>query len=215
MNKRISSLSAFAAISLMFSTVSAAAAVDADTPGAYKGAGTGRGSWLVRAEGAMVGMRDNWLGVPAPEVGLTVGHDVVPRLSVELTGNVREPDSAQRRSWSAMALARVVLSQNATRRHALTLAGGPFIEMGNVVHGNMPFAHTELAYVYRAPVGLTVLAGGGLNFALARSSYVTPPPPTCGEGDSPSWCFDLGPDAQEIHTGDATVHMRLAFGWQF
>jgi len=22
-------------------------------------------------------------------------------------------------------------------------------------------------------------------------------------------------DAQEIHAGDATVHMRLAFGWQF
>lgn len=218
MNNRIAFLATVAAMSLILGAADATAAVDAEQPGIFRGTGVGVGPspWLVRAEGGLVGMHDNWLNVPGPEVGLTVGRDVVSRLSVELTGSAREPENDQRRSWSALAVARWVITANATSRHALTVAGGPFVEFGNVVHGTLPFAHTELAYVYRAPFGLTVLAGGGLNFALARSSYVTPPPPDCDTGgDSPSWCFDLGPDAQEIHAGDATVHMRLAVGWQF
>jgi hypothetical protein len=105
---------------------------------------------------------------------------------------------------------------NATGRHALTVAAGPFLEIGNVVHGTLPFAHAELAYVYRAPFGLTVLAGGGPNIALASSPYVTPPPSSCPDGgDAITFCLDLGPDAQEIHAGDTSLQMRLAVGWQF
>ena len=175
------------------------------------------GPWLVRAEGSLVGMRDSWLGIPGPEVGLTVGRDVASGFSVELTGNAREPDSAQRRSWSAAAAVRWIAAANASGRHALTIAGGPFLEVGNVVHGTLPFARGELAYVYRSPIGLTVLAGGGVNMALASSSYVAPPPKTCPDsgGDAITFCIDLGPDADELHAGDMVGHMRLAVGWQF
>jgi hypothetical protein len=84
----------------------------------------------------------------------------------------------------------------------------------------MPFAHGELAYVYRAPMGLTVLAGVGANLALASSPYVAPPSGcpdnnTHTGGDSPVFCIDLGPDAQELHAGDESAHLRLAVGWQF
>ena len=109
----------------------------------------------------------------------------------------------------------MVVAANATGRHALTVAGGPFLEIGNVVHGTIPFAHAELAYVYRNPTGLTFLVGAGPNIALASSSYVTPPPTPCGTGDSPTFCIDLGPDAQELHAGDTSAHLRLAVGWQF
>ena len=51
-------------------------------------------------------MRDSWLGILVPEVGLTVGRDLLPSLSVELTGNVREPGGGDRRAWSAAAAAR-------------------------------------------------------------------------------------------------------------
>ena len=93
--------------------------------------------------------------------GADGGPRLASRLSLELTGSAREPESDQRRSWSALAVARGVITANATSRHALTVAGGPFVEFGNAVHGTLPFAHAELAYVYRSPFGLTVLAGGG------------------------------------------------------
>ena len=217
MNNRIALLSTVAATSLILATADAFAAMDAEQPGLSSvAAGGGPGPWLVRAETSLVGMNDNWLNLPLPEVGLTVGRDLVPRLSVEVTGSAREVDNDQRRSWSAMAAGRFVVAANATGRHALTVAGGPFVEIHNAVHGTLPFAHTELAYVCRAPFGLTVLTGGGVNIALASSPYVTPPPTTCPDaGDSFSFCFDLGPDAQEIRAGDTSVHLRLAVGWQF
>jgi len=215
MNNRVAFLSVVAVAPLMLAGTTAAAPPGAEPSSVSSVAGAGPGPWLIRAEGSIMGMRDSWLNLPVPEVGLTVGRDLTSGFSVELTGNAREPDNDHRRSWSALAAVRWVAIANATRRHALTVAGGPFVEIGNVVHGTLPFARAELAYVYRAPFGLTVLAGGGLNMALASSPYVTPPPSTCGTGDSPSFCVDLGPDAQEIHAGDAIAHLRLAVGWQF
>lgn len=169
--------------------------------------------WVIRVDTSIMGMRDSWLGIPTPELGVTVGRDLAPRLSLELTGSVREVDDDSRRSWSALAAARWAPLATANGRHALTVAGGPLVEIDNVVHGTIPFAHVELAYVYRAPFGLTVLAGVGPNVALASSSYVTPPSP-CPAGSAFS-CLDLGPDAQELHAGDVTLSARLALGWRF
>jgi hypothetical protein len=213
MNRRIALLSALAVTSLLSATADAAAP-GADPSTLSSAAGPARGPWLVRAEGSLVDMRDNWLGIPQPEVGLTVGRAVTPRFSVELTGSARRVEDNQRRSWSAMAVGRGVLAANATGRHALTIAGGPFVQIGHPVHGTLPFAHAELAYVYRAPFGLTFLAGGGPNVALASSPYVTPPSTPCPT-DGSSFCLDFGPDAEEIHAGDVTGLVRLAVGWQF
>lgn len=199
---------------LVFAT---AATAGAETPALTSTASPVPGHWLVRAETSLVDMRDNWLGLPEPEVGLTLGRELTPRFSVELTGSAREVDNDHRRSWSALAAVRWAVVTSANGRHALTLAGGPFLEIDNVVHGTLPFAHAEVAYVYRAPMGLTLLAGIGPNVALASSSYVTPPSPcpTTNMGDSPTFCIDLGPDAREIHAGDENFHLRAAVGWQF
>jgi hypothetical protein len=172
-----------------------------------------RRDWVVRVETSVMAMRDSWLGIPVPELGLTLGRDVGRKVSFEVTGSVREVDSKSRRSWSALAAARWAPVVTANGRHALTLAGGPLLEIDNVVHGTLPFAHTELAYIYRASYGLTILAGAGPNVALASSSYVTPPSRCAPDGDS--FCLDLGPDAQELHAGDVIVSARLAAGWQF
>ena len=170
-------------------------------------------AWLVRAEGSLVEMHDNWLALPAPELGLTIGRDLTSRFSAELTGSMHEPES-KHRSWSALAAVRWAAIASESGRHALTIAVGPYVAIANTYHGTLPFAHAELAYVYRAPFGLTVLAGGGPNIALATSSYVSPPD-NC-TGDNGNWCgIFSGPDAQEIHAGDANVHLRLAVGWQF
>jgi hypothetical protein len=173
----------------------------------------GHSPWTIRVETSLMGMRDSWLRIPSPELGLTVARDVARRLSVEVTGSVREIDSNSRRSWSAVAAARWAPLATADGRHALTIAGGPLLEIDNAVHGTIPFAHAELAYVYRAPFGLTVLAGVGPNVALASSSYVTPPS-RC-QPTSDSFCIDLGPDAQELHAGDVILGARLALGWRF
>lgn len=217
MRKPIAFLSAVAVMPLMFAAADAAAAVDAESPVVSSVARSAPGPWLVRAEGSFMDMRDNWLGIPGLEAGLTVGRYVVPRLSVELTASLRPVENAERRAWSALAAARWAAIATANGRHAMTIAAGPFVEVANKVHGTLPFARAELAYVYRAPFGLMVLAGGGLNFALASSPYVTPPETPCppSSGDSFSFCLDFGPDAQEIHAGDPLAHMRLAVGWQF
>jgi len=215
MKTRIAFLSVAAAVPLMLAAANAGAAPEADPPVVSSAAGAGPERWVIRAETSLVDMRDNWLGFPEPEVGLTVARDLLPVLAIELTGSGREPDSSTRRSWSTLAALRAVVVANATGHHALTVAGGPMLEIGNVYHGTLPFAHTELAYVYRSSFGLTALAGGGVNFALADSSYVTPPADPCPQGDSPTFCIDLGPDAHEIHTGDRAVHLRFAVGWQF
>src|SRR4051812_47138674 len=111
MNNRVALLSILAVIPLLFAAPNADAAGDTDSPGVSGGAGVPPARWLVRAEGSLVAMRDNWLGLPAPEVGLTLGRDLTPRLSVELTGSGREVDSAHR-SWSALAALRGVLAAN-------------------------------------------------------------------------------------------------------
>ena len=216
MRNRVAFLSALVIAPLMLAAANAAAASEADPPIVSRVADVAGNSWVVRAEGSLVAMRDNWLGVPGPEVGLTVGRHLTRSFSLELTGSARAVEDNQRRSWSAMALARGVLVANATGRHALTVAGGPFLEIGHPIHGTLPFAHAELAYVYRNPAGFTFLAGMGPNIALAGSKYVAPPPTSCPDGgDAIVFCIDLGPDAQEIHAGDRTGQMRLALGWQF
>ena len=217
MRNRVAFVSALVIAPLMLAAANAAAASEADPPSVSRVADVGAGSWVVRAEGSLVAMRDNWLGVPGPEVGLTVGCQLARSFSIELTGSARKVEDNQRRSWSAMAVARGVLAANATGRHALTVAGGPFLEIGHPIHGTVPFAHAELAYVYRNPAGFTFLAGMGPNIALAGSKYVAPPPTPCPDsgGDAFVFCIDFGPDAEEIHAGDTTGQMRLAFGWQF
>jgi hypothetical protein len=216
MKNRVAFLSALVIAPLMFAAANAAASEEAP-PSLSRVAGAAPGPWLVRAEGSMVAMRDNWLGMPGPEVGLTLGYSVAPHFAIELTGSARKVEDNDQRSWSAMALARGVVVANPTGRHALTVAGGPFFELGHPVHGTVPFAHAELAYLYRHPAGFTFLAGGGPNIALAGSSYVAPPRTGCPDsgGDAFVPCIDFGPDAEEIHAGDVTGQMRLAFGWQF
>jgi hypothetical protein len=199
----------------------AEAATDPDDPDeetvtvAAAAAGGVAGPWVVRAEGSLVDMRDDWLGIPGPEVGLTVGRDLTSRVSVELTGSSRHPNT-DKSSWSAMAAARAVIVANRTGHHALTVAGGPMVEIAHPVHGTLPFGHAELAYVYRSSFGLTALAGAGVNVALASSAYVQPPPTSCpGDGDAFVFCLDFGPDTREIHGGDTSGTMRVAVGWQF
>jgi hypothetical protein len=215
-NKRNLLWSALIASSPLF-TLATAAASEAEPPALSSAASTPPRHWLVRAEASLVNMQDAWLFPLGPEVGLTVGRDLTPRFSVELTGNAREVSNHDRRSWSALAAGRWAALVSTNGRHALTIAGGPFLEIDNVVHGTLPFAHAELAYVYRAPVGFTMLAGMGWNIALASSPYVAPPKQPCDPnmGDSFTFCIDLGPDAQEIHAGDANAAFRLAVGWLF
>jgi hypothetical protein len=172
--------------------------------------------WQVRAEGSLVWMRDDWLGLPGSEIGLTVGRDLLPRLSVELTGSIRQLDGAELRSWSAIAAARWSALQSANGHNALTFALGPFLEVNNAVHGTLPFARGEVAYVYRAPMGLTFLAGAGVNVALADSPYSAQPNMCHTSDDSVLPCINLGgPGVQEIHVGTVTPHFRVAVGWMF
>jgi hypothetical protein len=152
--------------------------------------------WMVRAEGAMLETRTGSIG-PDVEVGVTAGRFVMARLAVE--GTVMDGPYG---AWSAMANARWAPLRTGNGQHALTLAGGPLVVVNNGVHGTTPLAHAELAYLYQAPFGLTVLAGMGLNMALVDSGYV--PPDTCSLG-CPS----------EIHRGDLLRHARLAVGWTF
>lgn len=215
MKNRAGLLVILASASLMATAAQAGAASDPEAGPTVSNASSGtERPWRISVEGSLVPMRDNWLGIPTPEFGLTVGRDLTERFSVELTGRAREVEEA-RRSWSAMALARGVLIANGNNHHALTVAAGPFLEIDNSVHGTIPFAHAELAYVYRSSLGLTAMVGGGPNVALASSSYVSPPSRCTDRGDGSTFCLDLGPDAQELHAGDITVQLRAAVGWQF
>jgi len=152
--------------------------------------------WMVRAEGWMLEARTGSIG-PNVEVGVTAGRFVASRLALE--GTLMDgPDGA----WSVMASARWAPLRNGNGQHALTLAGGPLVVVNNGVHGTTPLAHAELAYVYRAPFGLTALAGIGLNVALIDSGYVPP-----------ASCFLSCPG--EIHRGDLLRQARVAVGWTF
>ena len=75
--------------------------------------------------------------------------------------------------------------------------------VGNGVHGTTPLARAELAYVYRAPFGLTALVAYGLNMELTDSSYVAPA----------GGCFLSCPE--ELHRGDLLPNLRAAVGWTF
>jgi hypothetical protein len=215
MNTRTALMSVVALGALLFTAANAAAASDDEAVEAHGTTDAAGRPWSVRAEGGLVNMRDNWLGFPGLEVGLTVARDITPRVSVEVTGNARDIDQSKG-SWSAMAVGRVAVVQNHTRHHALTLAAGPFVEIAHPIHGTIPFAHAEIAYVYRSSFGLTALAGAGPSIALATSSYREPPPAQCNDGDAiVLFCGGLGPDAQELHAGDITGQARIAVGWQF
>ena len=168
--------------------------------------------WGMRVDASLVGMRDNWLSMPLPELGLTVGRDLGRQLSVELTGSVRRSTNAANQSWSALAALRWVAGSSGRGRHRATLAAGPFVEFDHASHGTVPFAHVEAAYVYRARTGFTLLIGVGPNVALAKSAYQNPP--SGCQGDA-IWCFDSWNDAEEIHAGDVVGHGRFAAGWQF
>jgi len=153
--------------------------------------------WVVRAEGAMMATHAGEIG-PHVEVGVTAGHLVTERVSIEGT-LMKGPDA----SWSTMASARWEPLRTESGRHALSLAGGPMVLFGNGVHGTTPLAHAELAYIVRAPEGLTVMVAVGENIALTDSSYVTPS----------GGCFLSCP--KELHRGDLLPHLRLAVGWTF
>ncbi|HXI57957.1 MAG TPA: hypothetical protein VNO55_17955 [Polyangia bacterium] len=172
--------------------------------------------WTVRGETSLVGMHDSWASLPSPELGITVARDLTRRVSVEVTGSVRFPGGNYHDSYSLLGVGRLAVLQSSNRAHALTVAGGPFLAINDWAHGTLPFAHAELAYQYRTSWGPTVLAGVGTNVALASSSYVrTDDPFKDCHGDSVSFCIDLGPDAHDLHTGDADVHLRVGAGWQF
>jgi hypothetical protein len=152
--------------------------------------------WMARAEGWILETRTGSIG-PDVEVGVTAGRFVAARLALE--GTLMDGPYG---AWSAMANARWAPLRTENGRHALTLAGGPLVVVNNGVHGTTPLAHAELAYLYQAPFGLTVLAGMGLNMALVDSGYV--PPDSCSLG-----C------PGEIHRGDLLRQARLAIGWTF
>jgi hypothetical protein len=200
---KLMNLLAMAAVSTGLATLGGparAATGEGETPTAAETAApnvTNARPWVVRAEGAMLDARAGALG-PHVEVGITAGRFVVSRLSVE--GTLMDGPDA---SWSAMAAARWDLLRTANGQHALTLASGPMVLVGNGVHGTTPLAHAELAYVFRAPYGLTMLVAGGANMALTDSSYVAPS----------TGCFLSCP--QEIHRGDLLPHLRAAVGWTF
>jgi len=69
---RIALLSALTAVSSILAAAEAVAAADAEQPQIRSAAPAARsaspGPWLVRAEASLVDMRDNWLGVPGPEL---------------------------------------------------------------------------------------------------------------------------------------------------
>jgi hypothetical protein len=131
-------------------------------------------------------------------VGLTAGRFVAPRLSIEGT-LLKGSDT----SWSGMASARWEPLRTKSGRHALSLAAGPMVLVGNGVHGTTPLAHAELAYIVRAPEGFTVLVAFGENMALTSSSYVAPS----------TGCFLSCPE--ELHRGDLLPELRFAVGWTF
>ncbi len=152
--------------------------------------------WILRAEGTILDTREGTIG-PSIAVGLTAGRFVAARLSIEGT-LLDGPNSA----WSMMANARWAPLRTDNGRHALTLAGGPLVVMSNGVHGTIPLAHAEIAYIFRAWFGLTVLVGLGENLAVTDSSYVAPT--SCSL-----------PCAKEIHRGDLLRQGRAAMGWTF
>lgn len=179
----------------------AAGAFDGPAPSPAIPATSASRPWGVRLEGSLVAMRDTTFSLPVPEVGLTVGYDVFRTLALELTGGGRKADHP---SWWARAAVRWAVVSSRHGRHRLTVAAGPLMEFGLEEHETLPFAHLELAYVYRSPDGFTMLVGFGPNVALTRSLYVDPPP---GEGP-------FFPPADEIHAGDRLGHAGLAFGCQ-
>ena len=128
MNNRVALLSVVVFGSLLSTTANAASVSDEEEALASRPSPSLVRPWTVRAEGGLVNMRDNWLGLPGLEVGLTVGRDLTRWFSVELTGNARDIDQS-RGSWSAMAVGRAVVVANHTRHHALTVAAGPFVEL--------------------------------------------------------------------------------------
>ena len=89
MNNRMVLWSALAVTPVVLAAAGATAASDADRSTLASAPGATPARWLVRAEGSLVAMRDNWLSLPMPEVGLTVGRDLMPRFSVELTGSAK------------------------------------------------------------------------------------------------------------------------------
>jgi len=221
MNDRAACLSLLVVSGIMFTSATSVAADDAEVPGTARTIEAVHAPrlpepWLVRVETGFVGMRDASFGIPKPETGVTLARDLTPRFSVEMTGAVRELGSDDQRSWSLLAVGRWAVLQSASG-HALTIAGGPFLELDNPVHGTIPLAHTELAYVYRAPWGMSFLVGAGVNVALASSPYVKPPSrcPRESVGDAFVFCLDLGPPAAELHAGDPDIHLRMAAGWRF
>ena len=141
----------------------------------------------------------------ASSLGLTYGRNLVEALALEGTVGVGVPALSSRSPGRAlMAVARGALPFTGMRRHALTVAGGPFLIAGGD-YGSALFVHAELAYEYRLPALLTVLLGIGPDVTLIDSS----------RGDTPSCSFLSSDCVHAFKTGTVFPHFRLGAGLTF
>jgi hypothetical protein len=91
-------------------------------------------------------------------------------------------------------------------RHALTVAGGPFMITGGA-YGTVPFVHGELAYEYRPPFPFTFLIGFGPDVALGDSPTLQGP--ACVSG------FLFESCRRPFQRGDLVWHFRMGLGATF
>ena len=166
----------------------------------------------------MVAMRDNWLGMPGPEVGLTVGYQVAPHFSIELTGSARKVEDNDQP---------LVVRDGARPRGLGREPDRPARAdgRGRTVrrawpprsrHRSVRPRRAGLSSTGTRPASRFWPAGARTSRSRARrTSHRRGPRCPDSGGDAFVPCIDFGPDAEEIHAGDVTGQMRLAFGWQF
>jgi hypothetical protein len=159
----------------------------------------------------------------ASSLGLTIGGNVIERLSVEATlgftagqsgwsqysGGPGQPPITRTYDVPAgqtvMTVARYAFVLNTEGHHALTVAAGPFAILTGGF-GPTAFAHAEAAYEYRGRY-VTVMFGYGANLALNKSPRQTL---SCG--------FTIGVNSDCVvgfDPGDVIGHLRVGIGMTF
>ena len=149
----------------------------------------------------------------ASSLGLTVGGNVLERLSIEVTVGANAGSSSASQSGgatttenvsggvAAMAVARYAALLSPGGGHALTFAGGSYALLSGG-YGPTAFAHGEAAYEYRGQY-VTFLVGYGANVVLNDSDRQ---PLLCGFGSTCIVGFDRG---------DVLGHLRVSAGVTF
>lgn len=149
----------------------------------------------------------------ASSLGLTVGGNVLERLSIEATFGASAGSSSTSQSSggtttenvsggvAAMAVARYAAFLSPGGGHALTFAVGPYALLSGG-YGPTAFAHGEAAYEYRGQY-VTFLVGYGANVVLNDSDRQAL---LCGFGSTCVVGFDRG---------DVLGHLRLSAGMTF